>query len=465
MIQFKLTIQSVLKTGQLYNANNIDPYIPEWWALETLAILEEEMVASKLVNRDFEKYFNKFGDVVNTRRPREFTAIRKVKGDAVTVQDAIADNTQIRLDQWNHVSFFIDDIEEVMSMKKLSDEYARPAAMALARQVDRVVLGQYPRFLGNVAGKLNGITTSNIKDYLIDLRQVQDDTKCYAEGRNLILTSKTEGDILRPEFLFSAEKRGDADGVRKASIGHKMGYDFYKDLNMANIAVGNTTRTFQINLTAGYNVGDTALVVDTGTGEITVGTWVSIDGLPYQVSARTGTAPTTAITLSRGLKRAAADNLPVYVYTPGAVNNASGYAQYYSKDINVDGFSVAPRVGQLVSFGTDTTNVYTILSASTTSITLDRGLEAAIADNDTVNIGPAGAYNLAIHQDAITLAIRGLEPVRSGAGALSTTKSYNGLSMRVTVSYNAQYQRHMWTFDFLSGIQVLDTNLGAVLCG
>ena len=454
-----------LKT-QTYFDNNVDPYIPEWWANETLAILEENMVASALVNRDFEKYFNKFGDTVNTRRPREFTGKRKVKGDAVTVQDAVADNVQVVLDQWNHVSFTIDDIEDTMSMKKLSDEYARPAAMALARMVDQVVLGQYPQFLPNVAGNLNGITTSNVKDYVIDLRQVMDDTKCYQENRNLILTSKTEGDMLRPEWFTSADKRGDTEGLRNAELGHKLGFDFYKDLNMSNVSRGMTSRTFQVNNAAGYNVGDTAITVDTGTGEITVGSWVNIGGIPYQVTARTGTAPTTAITLGYGLRRAAADNDPIYVLTPGAVNLLAGYAAGWSKQIVVDGFSVAPRVGQFVTFGSATADRYTIIQVSgTTGITLDRALATAIVDDATVNIGPAGAYNLCIHPNAITLAIRGLAPVRNGAGALSTTVNYNGLSLRVTISYDATYQKHMWTFDFLSGIKVLDTNLGAVLCG
>lgn len=463
-------MQFLLKIEPLFYANNIDPYIPEWWAMETLAILEENMVAASMVNRDFEKYFNKFGDVVNTRRPGEFTAKRKVKGDAVTIQDATADNVPVRLDQWNHVTFTIDDIEETMSMKKLSDEYARPAALALARQVDQVVLGQYPRFLPNVAGQLNGITKDNIKDYVLDLRKIMDDNKAYTEGRNVILTSKTEADMLRPEWFTSADKVGDrGEALRKASLGHKLGFDWWKDINMSNVSVGNTTRTFQVNNSAGYPVGTTALTVDTGTGEITVGTWVSIGGIPYQVSARTGTDPTTAITLTYGLIRAVANDDAITVYTPGAVNQSvsvTGYAQYWSKEIVVDGFSVAPRVGQFVTFGTDTTNRYTIIGVTgTTGITLDRALEAAIADDATVNIGPAGAYNLALHKDAITLAIRGLQPVRNGAGALSTTMSHNGLSMRVTISYDATYQKHMWTFDFLSGIQVLDTDLGAVLVG
>lgn len=457
----------MLRKGKTYFSNMIDPYIPEWWAQETLAILYENMVAATMVNRDFEPYFNKYGDIVNTRRPREFKGVRKVKGDAVTTQDAIADNVPITLDQWCHVSFMIDDLEATMSMKKLQDEYARPAAKALARMVDRIVLGQYPRFLPNVAGSLNGITGDNIKDKVIDLRRVLDDNKCYDEGRNLILTTKTEADILRPQWFTSADKVGDnGTALRNASIGHKLGLDFWKDLNMSNIATGNTVRSFQVNNAGGYGVGTTALTVDTGTGEITPGTWVAIGGVPYQVASRTGTAPTTAVVLTYGLKSAVADNDVITVYTPGAVNNASNYAAGWNKEITIDGFTVAPQVGQFVSFGSDTTNVYTIIDVNgLVGITLDRSLQTGIVDNATVNIGPAGAYNLCMHRDAITLAIRGLQPVINGAGAISTTMDDGAFSMRVTISYDPTYQRHRWTMDFLAGIQVLNTNLGAILLG
>lgn len=456
-----------LRKNRGYHDNQIDPYIPEWWANETLAILYEKLVFANFVNRDFEPYFNKFGDTVNTRRPREMKASRKVKGDPVPTQDAIADNIPVVLDQWCITSFFIDDVEATMSMKKLSDEYATPAAFSLARQVDRMIAGQYPRFLPNVAGKLNGITKDNIKDYIIDLRQVMDDNKAAEEDRNLILTSKTEGDALRPEWFTSADKVGDrGEALRRAHLGHKLGFEFYKSLNMANISTGNTKRTFQINNAGGYDAGTTAITVDTGTGEITPGTWIEIGGVPYQVVSRTGTAPTTAVVLSYGLKRPVADNDLIAVYTPGAVNFASGYAKGWNKAITVDTFSVAPRIGQLVSFGADTSNVYCIIDVTgTTSIMLDRSLDAAIVDDATVNIGPPGAYNLAVQKDAITLAIRGLAPVISNAGAISTTRNDGTFSMRVTISYDPIYQRHRWTFDFLAGIQVLDKNQGAVLLG
>ena len=50
--------------------NDLDAFVPELWAHQGLAILEENMVMANLVHRDFEDTIAKFGDVVNTRRAR-----------------------------------------------------------------------------------------------------------------------------------------------------------------------------------------------------------------------------------------------------------------------------------------------------------------------------------------------------------------------------------------------------------
>ncbi len=458
----RLTIKS-----KLYFDNQIDPFIPEWWANEILYNLNENLVAAAMVDRSFEAKFQQYGDIINIPTVGDFEAYRKSKNDEITIQDLNSGNQQVKLDQHVHVAFSIKDVERSMSMYQLQNVYARPATLALARALDRIVFGQYPKFLGNIAGKLGGLTKDNIKDAIIDLRQVMDENKVPESGRNLVLTPKTEGDALRPEWFTSADKVGDnGTALREASIGRKLGFDFWKSLNMANVLNYSSYRTFAINNAAGYPVGTTALTVDTGTGEITVGSWVDIDGVPYRVNARTGTAPTTAIVIDDpGLKRAVADNANVIVYTPGAINNASGYAAGYDKEIVVDGFSVAPKVGQFVTFGNDPTP-YTIIRVSgTTGITLDRGLEDTHADNVTVNVGPNGAYNFAFSRNAMTLAVRPLAPVIDGTGARSATVNAYGLTIRVVIGYDIYKQQHVWNFDFLAGINVIDPDLGAVLLG
>jgi hypothetical protein len=162
------------------------------------------------------------------------------------------------------------------------------------------------------------------------------------------------------------------------------------------------------------------------------------------------------------LKTAVDDNAVVTVYTPGAVNLSGGYAAGYAKKIAVDTFTVAPKTGQQVAFGT-ATDVYAIMSATTTEIELDRPLAAAIANDAAVCIGPAGEYNFFFDRGALAMVNRPLAAVRSGTGALSSVMSYNGVALRVTISYDSTNQGHRVTVDTLCGVATLDTNRGGIL--
>ena len=157
-----------------------------------------------------------------------------------------------------------------------------------------------------------------------------------------------------------------------------------------------------------------------------------------------------------------ANDAAITLYTPGAVNLVAGYAAGWHKEIVVDAFTVAPRVGQMVSFGT-ATPVYSILEATTTSILLDRPLDLAIANDATVNIGPAGGYNFAFDRNALALVTRPLALTGNGRGAQMAVAAYEGIGMRVTLAYNATKQGLQVTFDVLMGTKVLNSSLGAVL--
>ena len=450
-------------------ANNNDCFVPEIWAMESLAILQENMVAANLVHRDFSNEIAEFGDTVNTRRPNEFTAQRKTDTDDVTVQDASSTNVAVQLNQHIHTSFTIKDGERSKSMKDLVATYIQPAALSLARAVDQIVLGQYVHFLGNNAGQLGAMSSSNAKDYILDGRQVMNENKAYANGRNLIVTVDSETQMLKVAELTNAEKIGDnGTAMREASMGRRLGFDIFMSQNASYIGTGNTAKTGAINSVGGHAAGTTVLVVDGFTGTLTAGSFLKIagDGTVLRVASSTATlGNATGITLTSGLKRAVADDAVVTVYTPGAVNLVAGYDAGYAKAIVVDGFTVAPKVGQLVAFGTASA-VYTVIGApTTTSITLDRPLEAAIANDDAVAIGPAGSYNLAFHKNALALVSRPLALPRSGLGASGGVASFNNIAMRVVMTYNGSSQGTLCTMDMLLGVKVLDTDLGCVILG
>lgn len=455
---------------------------PEVWATETLIVLENNLVMGQLVHRDFSDVIASFGDTVNTRKPGAFVAKRKGTNDDVEVQSATAVKVPVVLNQHVHTSFLIRDGEEARSMTDLIDQYLTPAAKSLAEHIDRMLLGQVYQFLSNQY-EVDPDGSDDIKDAMLDTRRVMNQNKVPVNGRNLILTTATETEALKLDLFLSAERVGDeGSALREASLGRKLGFDTFMCQNTPSILAdgGSTTGTTDAaGSTDGVHVaGDTVITLTTDSSAILTGMYVKFNkcGGIYRVTAG-GAA--TEITLDRGILTGLPDDSFVTWYTNGAVDlagdaAATEYPIGYSKAINVTASGVIPVVGQLVGFADSDsdpvrTGEYSIIDVDAGSgtgdyyILLDRPLEAAVEDTDVINYGPDKEYNIAFDRNAIAMVVRPLAQPRDGTGASSGVASYDGLAMRVTITYNGTQQGHLVTLDLLCGVKVLDEDRGAVL--
>lgn len=446
-------------------ANDNDAFIPEIWANESLIILQNQMVMGNLVHRDFSDEVANFGDVVNTRRPNDFTGKRKTDADTVTVQDAVSPNVAVKLDQHLHVSFLIKDGEESKSFMMLRDVYLEPALNAIAQSIDEILTTQVYRFLANVVGQIG---TTPTRKSVIDVREKLNELKAPMTNRNLVVTTATEGDLLNIQDFINAEKVGD-DGtaLREGSVGRKFGLNIVMDQNTPSVGTGNSTVTPDVNIAAGHPIGTTAIIVDGGV-TVVAGSWCTIagDDTPQLITA-VDADPALLLTIEPGLRFAVADDAVVTVVSPGALNFGAGLPIGHTGELVIDGFTVSPKKGQLVSFKAAGVNKHGIIvtpdGPDTTSIDLDRALAEALVDDDVVAIGPAGEFNFGFHKNALTLVTRPLAAPASGTGALSSVQSANGIGVRIVITYDGDKQGHLVTVDLLAGVEVLDVNLGVPL--
>jgi len=454
-------------------------FIPEMWANEGLAILEENMVIANLVHRDFENEVKDYGDVVNTRRPGTFRISRKKDGTSLTQQDASATPVRVPLDQWFYTSFTIKDGEASKSFQDLVDVYLRPGMQTIARGVDRAVIGRCHAFLANKVGRLGNLTSSNSKDYVLEAREQMNVNKAPVDGRNLVLSTVSETALLKTELFISASERGDGGtALQNAVLGRILGFNTYMDQNVNNVSPVScdTISDGRVNSVGGYPAGTaTELVVENLTGHTSASTqwcYVTVDGdnQPTYARAASGTADTTGITLSAALKYAVLNDAQVTIYTSCVVKG--GYAAAWSEAVKVDGFTTgfAPQVGQLIAFGTTTRHVYTIIESwlsgtGEQSLILDRPLDYLLTNDELAYPGPGGAFNMAFHRDAIALVTRPLAVPNNAMGVLSHVGVYNDIAMRVSMQYDIQEGGTVVNLDILAGIAVLDTNLCAVLLG
>lgn len=447
-------------------ANSLDALVPEHWSNEALVLLHENMVASSLVHRDFEDEVADFGDVVNTRRPVDFVSKRKGANDDVTLQDAQSTNVAVPLDQHLHVSFIIRDSEQSKAFQELTRIYLEPAIIAQARLLDRIVLGQYVHFLGNLGGNSGALTNSNVVNGILGTRQVMNENKSPLDPRYMVWNPESEAVALGSDTFHEADKVGDdGSALREASLGKKLGFWHFMDQNMSNTLDSLTDKNATGAINAGnLTKGSTALTVDGFSAAIENNSYVTVNGRPHRVVSTVGGATPTTINVTPGLTENISDNDVVVVFGQGAVNGAQ--AVKYDKYITFDTFTNPPQIGQAVSFGTDSTSAeYVVTDVTGLTMQLDRPLEVALADNAAINIGPSGPMNFAFNRNAIGLITRPLVPPRSGSGAISSVVNSMGMSMRATISYDGIKQGHIVTLDMLCGVKVLDTNMGAVLLG
>jgi hypothetical protein len=467
----------LLKVSVACFANNNDSFVPEMWALEGLAVLEESMVMAGLVHRDFQNEVANYGDVVNTRRPGTFKAKRKTDADSIALQDANATNVQVPLNQHFYISFTIKDGEASKSFQDLLQIYVVPGMQGIARGIDRAICGQSHRFLANVAGKLEGLTGSNSKDYLLEVRERMNKNLAYPEGRRLVLAPASETALLKTDLFIAANERGDGGGaLREAMLGRVLGFDTYMAQNQPGVYGAATVDTFTKIVEQG------ALGAVAGTSTITVnaagdtppeGAFVTLAGDGQPRWCFTGTVD-ASIVLEAPLKYDVANLALATVYNKCDVNTAM--AAGYAKEVILDGYTATkePQIGQMLAFGVTaaTRHTYTIIdayenpsNAAQTLVLLDRPLEFNVADNAPAFPGPLGAYNLAFHRDALALVTRPLALPNAAMGVRAAVAAYNNVGMRVTMQYDITTQGTIVTMDLLAGVALLDVNLGCVLLG
>lgn len=452
-------------------ANSIEAWVPQFWANESMAILVENMQMAGLVHRDFENIISEAGDTVNTRKPGEFVAYNKAVGDDITVQDVSATNIAVVLNQHLHVSFLIKDREQARSFQDLTNEYLRPALIAIARRIDLILLGQAPRFLrtdGKTAGTLG--TNASVTS-ILETRKLLNINKTDMIGRNLIITPKDEAALLALDVFINADKVGD-DGtsLREASLGRRLGFNVYMCQNVCNVTNATDVNTAFLVNTAGAAIGATTVPLKTGTGALTTGEWITIAGdmIPHYIVSHTENTAgnTTSIVISPPLKTAVVVNAVVTVMTYGQINLVAGYAAAYEKTLVYDTFTLDPQVGQFVTF-VAAGAVYTIVAVDTVAktIQLDRPLVTALVDNQKIFLGPVGAYNFAFVKNAIALVTRPMAIPRPGSGAVGATANYANMSVRVVWAYDPYKQGLIVTVDVLCGVALLEQLNGEVMLG
>lgn len=199
--------------------------------------LTNNMVFGSNVHRDYKKEFVKIGDTVSIRKPVKFVA----KDGATRVnQDVTETSTSITIDKRKHVSWNFSSQDLTLKIEDYSERYIKPAAIALANQIDQDVAALYPDVF-NAVGTPG--TTPATFAAVAGVAQRLDEQAVPRDARRLILNPAAHWGLVAGDLKGLFNENLVKDLVRKGYLGTIAQMDFLMDQNIQTHTCGSRTAT------------------------------------------------------------------------------------------------------------------------------------------------------------------------------------------------------------------------------
>ncbi len=228
----------------------------QYWSRRMQRKHQKEAVYRAIANFE-EQAQLKQGDTVNRPYRSKLRAQTYTRGTAVTIIDLTNTNESLTVNISEVVPFYIDDLDELQTNYKLTNDYADDAAIVLTNYIDAEVLGEYSNASTIVDDKtVNGAAGTAGNGIVLDVSNIQ---KVFSTARakfGRLNTRKKLFAVLSPDDLqvlvdYLAGKNsnlGDATSMN-GHVGSYYGFDIYESNNL--------TWTSEVVIATQPNDGDT----------------------------------------------------------------------------------------------------------------------------------------------------------------------------------------------------------------
>ncbi len=232
---------------------------PDIIAKEALMILDNNLVAAKLVHRGYEDEFSNsvngynVGDTISIRRPTDFT-VRD--GATASNQDVVEGSVSLTIDKQKGVDFGFTSKQLTLDIGELSERVIKPAMVQLANQIDADVFGLYkyvPNWVGTAGQVVNAFTDFAKAPERLDTLAVPQ------EGRAAVLSPTDHWGMLGSQTALYIQDAAKG-AYRSGSLGMIGGVDTYMAQNVPAHTVGSdmsgTVNSSVVTTTIDYATDD-----------------------------------------------------------------------------------------------------------------------------------------------------------------------------------------------------------------
>lgn len=394
---------------------------PKKIAVESLPILENNLVLSKIVYRDLDSQFANTGDTITVRKPAVF--VGENFDTSINVQGVQEGSVSVKLDKIATVDVEVTSKELTLDVEDFNEQITKPAMAALAQKIDT----ELASIVGDLAGRYGtpGTTPNSLRD-IAQVKKILDNQKVPLQDRYLVVNPDAAAEFEILDAFSNFTVTGDTDGLREASLGRKLLFDIHMSQNIASDTYAYPASGF---VEAQFFNQYTDIKLNGYS-----------NGKPHLASV------TASATIQSEVGATAKAFIP-----GGSKFICNGVIYTVNSDTHVESLDT---VGFEQEFFLDVTPAMNypmeMLPLDVTFINNVYGVESEV-------------HNAAFHRNALCLASRPLAPAQ---GVESSTAALdNGLSVRVTIGYNQVTKKQTISFDCLYGVAVLYPELGAVLLG
>lgn len=405
-------------------------------AKEALAILDNNLVAAKLVHRGYEDEFGnamngyEAGETVSIRRPTDFT-VRD--GATSSNQDVVEGKVAITVDKQKGVDFGFTSKELTLDIKQLSERVIKPAMVQLANQIDSDVLGLYkyvPNWVGTPGEKVNSYA-----DFAKAPERLDEFGVPMADRAAVLSPADHWGLLGSQTALYMQDVAKGA--YRNASLGMIGGVDTYMAQNVPTHVKG-------------VWASGSSPAVDGAVTTATI-TYANVkDSMTQTITVDTFTASAPA--LQAGDVFTIAD--------VNAVNSVTKADLGFAKQFTV--ISTANASGNQVDITFYPAMIWTGAFKNV-------AVKAGVTDLDGKAVTAIGTdstgyrQNMVFHKNAFALC---MVPMVSPPGAVQVSRqSYKGTSVRLIPTYDGTNDKSNFRLDVLYGVKAIDPRLAVRLSG
>lgn len=206
-------------------SNVLGNYNETFFAQEALIQLEKVLGMAGRCHRGYSPESQSRGDTIQIRRPSSFVA-----GDApAAAVDLNTESVSIVLNKWKEVKFKLTDKDLSLTAPEIITNHVRPAAVALADQIDQDMCALYKDIPW-----VSAQTATPVLADIAGLRKIMFDNKVPLNDKanlNYMIDGATEVEYLKALATAGQQAGAQDPALREGSMGRLFGYDVWANQN------------------------------------------------------------------------------------------------------------------------------------------------------------------------------------------------------------------------------------------